>query len=126
LSKSVSKPLSFFSQGGGGEHFRVDGSVVTISVYLACAQNLVTAWASKAGHTIPNTEDTPPGPLQQKTVWGIYIYIYGLGPLTPLVPGWGTGPEKTRNPECLGFALYWLLVFVRAFGTGPKFEFCVF
>ena len=29
----------------------------------------------------------------------------------PLVPGWGTGPEKTRFTKCLGFALDWNLVF---------------
>jgi hypothetical protein len=29
--------------------FRVDGSVVTITVYCACAQKLVAAWAPKAG-----------------------------------------------------------------------------
>jgi hypothetical protein len=43
---------------------------VTITVYRACAQKCVAAWASKAGHTIPNTEDTSPEPPQQKTAWG--------------------------------------------------------
>ena len=33
------------------------------------------------------------------------------GDINPLVPGWGTGPEKTRFPKCLGFALDWNLVF---------------
>ena len=31
--------------------------------------------------------------------------------INPLVPGWGTGPEKTRFTKCLGFALDWNLVF---------------
>ena len=31
--------------------------------------------------------------------------------MNPLVPGWGTGPEKTRFPKCLGFALDCNLVF---------------
>ena len=66
----------FFSQSGGGDHFRVHGSDVTITVCSACAQKFVAARARKAVHQIPNTEDTPPEPLQQKTVWGIYIYIY--------------------------------------------------
>ena len=36
--------------------------------------------------------------------------------INPLVLGWGTGPEKTRFPKCLGFALdlnlvfFWILV----------------
>ena len=31
------------------------GSDVTITVYRACAQDFVGAWAQKAAHTIPNT-----------------------------------------------------------------------
>ena len=48
------------------DHFRVHGSDVTITVYRACAQDLVGAWAQKAVKPIPNTEDTPPEPLQQR------------------------------------------------------------
>ena len=74
--QNVSKALCFFSQSGGGDHFRVHGSDVTITVCSACTQEFVAAWTRKAHIGIPNTEDTPPEPLQQKTVWGIYIYIY--------------------------------------------------
>ena len=31
--------------------------------------------------------------------------------INPSVPGWGTGPEKTRFTKCLGFARDWNLVF---------------
>ena len=48
------------------DHFRVHGSDVTITKSAACAQDFVNAWAQKAAHTIPNTEDTPPEPLQQR------------------------------------------------------------
>jgi hypothetical protein len=62
-----------FRESGAGDHFRVDGSVVTITNYRAFAHKLVNAWASKAAQTISNMEDTPPEPLQQKTVWGIHV-----------------------------------------------------
>ena len=58
--------ICFFQQKCASDHFCIDGSDVTITVYRACAQDLVMAWASKADHTIPNTEDTPPEPLQQR------------------------------------------------------------
>jgi hypothetical protein len=51
---------------------RGDRSVVPITVDCACAKKLVTKWQSKAAHTIPNMEDTPPEPLQQKIVWLVY------------------------------------------------------
>jgi len=50
----------------GGDHFRVHGSDVTITKSAACAQNLVGTWAQIAHRPIPNTEDTPPEPLQQR------------------------------------------------------------
>jgi len=46
------------------DHFRVEGSDVTITVYCACAQEFATGGAKIAGHHIPNTEDTPPEHLQ--------------------------------------------------------------
>jgi len=55
------------------DHFHVHGSDVTITVYRACAQNLVSAWPQKAELGIPNTEDTPPEPLQQR-LFGNYTY----------------------------------------------------
>jgi len=63
---NVSKPLCFFSQSGGGDHFRVHGSDVTITKSAACAQDLSGVGASKAESSIRNTEDTPPEPLQQR------------------------------------------------------------
>ena len=72
----MSRPLRSFSQSGVGEHFRIDGSVVTITIYRACAQKLLTVWASKPRKGLPYTEDTPPESLQQKTVFGIYVYTY--------------------------------------------------
>ena len=63
--------MESFQSKRWGEHFRVDGSVVTITVYRACTQKFVSAWASKAVRSITNTEDKPPEPLQQKTVWGM-------------------------------------------------------
>ena len=59
-------PYAPAHKSDGGEQFRVHGSDVTITVYRACAQDLVGAWAQKAGRAIPNTEDTPPEPLQQR------------------------------------------------------------
>ena len=53
------------------DHFRVHGSDVTLTISAACQQKLAGVGARKAGGAIPNTEDTPPEPLQQKTVWGI-------------------------------------------------------
>jgi hypothetical protein len=53
----------FVSQSGGGDHFRVDRSDVTITVYRACSQDCANAWAPKAVIQIPNTEDTPTEPL---------------------------------------------------------------
>ena len=50
----------------GGDHFRVDGSDVTITVYCACAQEFAGVRAKIAVQSIPNTEDTPPEPLQQR------------------------------------------------------------
>ena len=73
--QKVSKPLCFFGQSAGGDHFHVHGSDVTITVYCACAQDFAVTWARKARQQIPNTEDTPPEPLQQR-LFGEYIYIY--------------------------------------------------
>jgi hypothetical protein len=71
----------FVRQSGGCEHLRVDRSVVTITVYRACTQICVLVWSSKAAHRSPNTEDTPPEHLQQKTVWGMFIVtVFELGP----------------------------------------------
>jgi len=47
------------------DHFRVDGSDVTITVHCACAQEFADVRAEKAGNPIPNTEDSPSEPLQQ-------------------------------------------------------------
>ena len=48
------------------DHFRVDGSDVTITAYCACAQKIANAGAEIADQQIPNTADTPPEPLQQR------------------------------------------------------------
>jgi len=48
------------------DHFRVDGSDVTITVHCACAQEFADVRVKIAGNPIPNTEDTPPEPLQQR------------------------------------------------------------
>ena len=50
----------------GGDHFRVDWSDVTITVYCACAQEFAVGGAKMGDRGMPNTEDTPPGPLQQR------------------------------------------------------------
>ena len=44
----------------------------------------------------------------------------------PLVPGGGTGREKTRFPFWYNFLTKWLLVFILVFGTGLNFELYVF
>jgi len=44
----------------GGDHFRVDGSDMTITVHRACAQEFTNVGAKIAVHPIPNAEDTPP------------------------------------------------------------------
>ena len=46
--------------------------------------------------------------------------------INPLIPGWGTGPEKTRFPFWYNFLTKWLLVFILVFGTGLDFELYVF
>ena len=55
-----------FSKRDAGDHFRVDGSDVTITVYRACAQDFAVGGAKIVEQGIPNTEDTPPEPLQQR------------------------------------------------------------
>ena len=50
----------------GGDHFRVDGSDMTITVYLTCAQEFANAGAEIDDRAIPNTEDTLPEPRQQR------------------------------------------------------------
>ena len=64
-------------------------------------------------------------PIYKEDNWELVLRIYRIKHLevshysgciwgwdiNPLVPGWGTGPEKTRFPKCLGFALDWNLVF---------------
>jgi len=65
----------------GGDHFRVDGSDVTITVYRACAQDVAAVWAKIAEHTMPNTEDTPPEPPQRRLSWELEnhaIVIYAV------------------------------------------------
>jgi len=57
------------------DHVRVDGSDVAITVYRGCAQELMVRGAKIAGYQIPDTEDKPPEPLQQR-LSGEYIYIY--------------------------------------------------
>ena len=39
--------------------------------------------------------------LTQNRGWGI----------SPLLLGWGTGPDENQNPTVFGFALLWLLIF---------------
>jgi hypothetical protein len=59
--------------------------------------------------------------LSQRSDFGLLGLIWDLmwlGTLTPLVPGWGTGPDENQNPRVFGFALFWLLAFVLVCGTG--------
>ena len=70
----------FFSKRDASEYFRVDGSDPTITVYRACAQDFAVGGAQIGDQTIPNTEDTPPEPLQQmltgkkrKTGWNLAV-----------------------------------------------------
>ena len=58
------------------DHFRVDGSDVTITVHCACAQEFADVRVKIAGNPIPNTEDTPPEPLQQR-LFGERLAIAG-------------------------------------------------
>jgi hypothetical protein len=76
LEQKCLKTIILFCHSGGGENFRIDRSVVTITVCRACANKLARVWAPKAVIQIPNAEDTPREPLQQKTVWAVYAYIY--------------------------------------------------
>ena len=62
-------------ESDAGNHFRVDGSDVTITVYRGCAQEFTVRGAKSAGHVIPHTEDTPLEPLQQKLL-GECIILY--------------------------------------------------
>jgi len=56
-------------KSGGGDHFRVDGSDVTITVYRTCAQELMVGGPKIADHQLPNTEDTTPETVQQRLFW---------------------------------------------------------
>jgi len=51
-----------------GDHLRVDGSDVTITVYRACAQKITNVRVKIAGNPVPTTEDTPPEAPQQRLV----------------------------------------------------------
>ena len=46
------------------KHFHVDGSDVTITVYCTCAQEFAKEEPDIGIHTLPNTEDSPPEPIQ--------------------------------------------------------------
>ena len=72
LEAKCVKTIVFFSKSGGGEWFRVHGSDVTITKSAACAQKFAGVGAKMSDPRLPNTEDSPPEPLQQKTVWGMF------------------------------------------------------
>jgi hypothetical protein len=57
------------------DHFRVDGSDVTITVYCACAQEFAIGGAKIADRGIPNTEDTPPEPLQHRLFGEYHLFV---------------------------------------------------
>ena len=72
----------------GSDHFRVDGSDVTITGCRACAEEFANVGAKIAPLQIPNTEDTvyiyyTTRTPTAETVWGIYIW-----PLTLISIGW--------------------------------------
>jgi len=70
-------------KSNGGDHFRVDGSDVTVTVYRACTQELTVGGANIAVHQIPNTEDTPPEPLQQ----GLFGEQMHVDLICPIIEG---------------------------------------
>ena len=77
-------------------------SDVTTTVYCACAQDSATAWAQKTVQGTPNTEHTPPKPLQQRLFWE-YICSTRLQPIRVRGGGWvgrgrgGKGWEKSAR-----------------------------
>jgi len=68
-----------------GNHLRVDGSDMTLTVYRACAQEFANVGTKIAAYTIPNTEDTPPEPLQQR--------LLGEHPIYKTFPWWAPTPN---------------------------------
>ena len=63
----------FLCISGSGLAFRVDETRAGVTVYLACAQKLAGA-RGRAWGSLHSPLPIPPGPLQQKAVWGIYTF----------------------------------------------------